>query len=131
MELSAGSTETNTKVSSRPTTSKATAGTSGSTAENSKVFGKITKCTEREPSSGATDANMKANISMRRKKDTESSHGPMEDATKVNGKMENKTARVFTGTRKESKGLEFGQTARKLNGLIDKFMLFLASVIIR
>jgi hypothetical protein len=51
----------------------------------------------------------------------------MEDATKVNGKMASKMARVFTGTRKELKGLEFGQTARKLNGLIDKFMLFLAS----
>lgn len=114
--------ETNTKESSRPTTSKAMVATSGSMAENLKDFGKTIKCMERALSSGVMAGSTKASTSMRRRKDMESLPGLMEDATRDSGKMENRMVREFTATRKGWKEQAFGQTARKLNGLIDKFM---------
>ena len=126
MELSAGSMETNTRVNSRLITSKDTADISGSMVVSSKVFGKTTRCTERVPLFGVMAENTRVNMSVRKKKDMESSLGLTGVATRVNGKMANRMVRVFTGTKKEWSELEFGQTARKLNGLIDKFMLLLA-----
>jgi hypothetical protein len=56
---------------------------------------------------------------MIRRRDMGSLYGLMGEATRGNGRMESKMEGEFLKTRKESRKLEFGVMAKRLDGSID------------
>ena len=61
---------------------------------------------------------------MKRNKDMASLFGRMGDATRGSGRMASKMERVSIATKREWRGLEYGLTEKRLNGLIE-YLIYL------